>query len=73
MKTLGWFVVLGALLFAAISHVLLLIEGWVLDILSLSHEQGVIAVIMSSILGALIGGGLWCLLWLTADSTDEMP
>lgn len=73
MKTLAWFVVLAALLLAAVGHVILMIEDRLLGILSLSDGQWVVAVIMASILGALIGGGLWCLLWLTADSTDEVP
>lgn len=73
MKTLAWFVVLAALFFAAVGHVLLVLEYRLLDILSLSHGQWVGAVIMASILGALVGGGFWCLLWLTADSTDEVP
>lgn len=73
MKTLAWFVVLGALIFAALGHILLVLEYRLLDILSLSGGQWVVAVIMASLLGALIGFGLWCMLWLTADSTDEVP
>lgn len=73
MKTFVWFVVLGALLLAAVGHVLLKIEDWLLKILSLSDGQWVGALIIASILGALIGLGFWCLLWLTADSTDEVP
>lgn len=74
MKTLAWFVVLAALLLAAVGHVILMIEDRLLGILSLSDGQWVVAVIMASILGALLGSGLWCMLWLVADvSTDELP
>lgn len=73
MKTLAWFVVLAALLLAAVGHVILMIEDRLLGILSLSDGQWVVAVIMASLLGALIGFGLWCLLWLTADISDEVP